>query len=172
MRIQVQGLPLNKDFEVNFQIPPSTMVDDNPEHPDTVPIFVIPVDCHVTLKKMSPDEVFMKFTAKTYVEPICDRCAVSFQAPFEIESALLCRPITQSSTEEEEEDEGLVFYTKQELFLDKIIREQIFLNLPMQRLCDQNCKGLCSSCGQNLNDEEQHECLKKPKFLEYKAKVL
>ncbi|MEZ4846916.1 MAG: DUF177 domain-containing protein [Bdellovibrionota bacterium] len=147
MRVHVQGLPLNKDFNVQFQIPPSTMVDNNPEHPDTVPIFVIPVDCNVTLKKMSPDEVFMTFTAKTYVEPMCDRCAVSFQTPFEIESALLCRPLTQNPTEEEEEDEGLIFYTKQELLLDKIIREQIFLNLPMQHVCDQNCKGLALAVG-------------------------
>jgi uncharacterized metal-binding protein YceD (DUF177 family) len=172
MRVHVQGLPLNKDFEAQFQMPAATMVDDNPDHPDVVPVFVVPVDCNVTLKKMSPDEVLMTFEAKTYIEPMCDRCTVSYQTPFVIQGTLLCRPLTQNPTEEEVDDEGLVFFTKQELFLDKIIREQIFLNLPIQNVCDQNCKGLCSGCGENLNDEEVHECMKKPKFIEHKAKVL
>lgn len=172
MRVHVQGLPLNQDFKVNFQIPASTMVDDNPDHPDNVPLFALPVNCDVTLRKMTVDEVLMTFSAKTYLEPICDRCAVSFQAPFEVNASILCRALTQDPAQEEEDDEGLVFYTKQELLLDKIIREQIFLTLPMQYVCDPNCRGLCSSCGENLNDEAEHECLKSVKFIEHKAKVL
>lgn len=172
MRIHVQGLPLDQDFKVNFQMHPTTLVDPNPDHPDTGPLFLVPVDCQVTLRKMGGDEVLMTFLAKTYLEPVCDRCAVSFQIPLEVEASILCRPLTRNPTEEEDEDEGLVFYTKQELFLDKIIREQIFLTLPMQYVCDQNCKGLCSACGENLNDEDEHECMKRPKFIEHKAKVL
>jgi len=171
MRIHVQSLPLNQDFSVDFQMHPSTLVDPKPEHKDTAPLFLAPVDCHVVLKRMGVDEVLMTFSAKTILEPICDRCAVTFQIPFEVNASILCRPLTHNPTEEEEEDEGLIFFTKQELLLDNIIREQIFLALPMTHVCDQNCQGLCPGCGENLNDGE-HECMKKAKFVEYKAKVL
>ena len=32
------------------------------------------------------------------------------------------------------------------------IREDIILELPQRALCDPDCKGLCSRCGQNLNE--------------------
>jgi uncharacterized protein len=34
------------------------------------------------------------------------------------------------------------------------IREEILLNFPMRVLCKDNCKGLCSGCGANLNTEQ------------------
>jgi len=37
------------------------------------------------------------------------------------------------------------------LNLDELIRQQIVMNLPIQVLCDANCRGLCSHCGSNLN---------------------
>lgn len=38
------------------------------------------------------------------------------------------------------------------LDLDPIYREQLLLALPMNALCEESCAGLCSRCGQNLND--------------------
>lgn len=38
--------------------------------------------------------------------------------------------------------------------LDPLIREEILLNLPMDVLCQAECKGLCSVCGQDLNERE------------------
>ena len=37
------------------------------------------------------------------------------------------------------------------------IREDIILELPQRALCDQDCKGLCPRCGQNL-DEGACQC--------------
>lgn len=170
MRVHVQGLPLNQDFSTQFQIPKSAFLDENPEHQEPEPIFLTPVDCKVTLRKMSVAEILMTFSASALIEPICDRCTEPYQLPFTVESSLLCKPLTQNPTEMEEEDEGLIFFTKQELNLDQIIREQIFLALPMQYICDENCQGLCPGCGDNLNDGD-HEC-KRAKFIEHKAKVL
>jgi len=36
--------------------------------------------------------------------------------------------------------------------LDPDIREEIILDYPMKPLCNPNCKGLCQSCGKNLNE--------------------
>lgn len=38
--------------------------------------------------------------------------------------------------------------------LDPILREQILLSLPAYPVCRESCKGLCSVCGQNLNERE------------------
>jgi uncharacterized protein len=34
---------------------------------------------------------------------------------------------------------------------DDVLRQQLYLLLPMKRLCSEQCKGLCSRCGVNLN---------------------
>ena len=38
--------------------------------------------------------------------------------------------------------------------LDPILREQILLSLPAYPVCRDGCKGLCSACGQNLNERD------------------
>lgn len=35
--------------------------------------------------------------------------------------------------------------------MDKVLIDNILLNLPMKHVCDENCKGLCPQCGANLN---------------------
>lgn len=37
--------------------------------------------------------------------------------------------------------------------LDPIVREQLLLALPMFTVCTDDCKGLCTVCGQNLNEK-------------------
>ncbi|PWT91380.1 MAG: hypothetical protein C5B54_05475 [Acidobacteria bacterium] len=38
--------------------------------------------------------------------------------------------------------------------LHELIREQIYLALPMKFLCEAECRGLCAHCGANLNEVE------------------
>jgi len=41
-----------------------------------------------------------------------------------------------------------------ELDLTEIAREQILLNLPEQELCKEDCRGICPTCGKDLNEGE------------------
>lgn len=43
------------------------------------------------------------------------------------------------------------------LNIGKALNDNIILNLPMRQLCSNDCKGLCTSCGANLN-ETQCDC--------------
>ena len=36
--------------------------------------------------------------------------------------------------------------------LDELIRTDILLELPTKFLCKEDCKGLCPTCGKNLNE--------------------
>jgi uncharacterized protein len=57
-----------------------------------------------------------------------------------------------ASFELEAADEAL--FDGREIDLDAIVREQILLDLPMDGLCREDCRGLCSVCGQDLNVRE------------------
>jgi uncharacterized protein len=35
--------------------------------------------------------------------------------------------------------------------LQDVVSEQIALNLPLKQVCSNECRGLCSNCGKNLN---------------------
>lgn len=38
--------------------------------------------------------------------------------------------------------------------LEKVIKDNIILNLPVKQVCDEECKGFCPKCGVDLNDKE------------------
>lgn len=40
------------------------------------------------------------------------------------------------------------------LELEELLRDDIFLELPVKLLCREDCRGLCQRCGKNLNDGE------------------
>lgn len=45
-------------------------------------------------------------------------------------------------------------YSGKVIDLDPIVREQMLLALPSYPVCREDCKGLCSVCGANLNDRD------------------
>ena len=50
-----------------------------------------------------------------------------------------------------EKDTQTAFFTGTQLPIGEILREQVLLALPMKALCRVDCKGLCPTCGINLN---------------------
>ena len=46
------------------------------------------------------------------------------------------------------------FYELPGLQLEDIVREQVLLQLPMQRVCSETCKGICPMCGANRNETD------------------
>ena len=54
---------------------------------------------------------------------------------------------------EKEEDSGeYIQVDDYKLDLDELIRTDILLELPTKFLCKEDCKGLCPTCGKNLNE--------------------
>ena len=54
---------------------------------------------------------------------------------------------------EEAADEDAYRISGSEIELEPMIRDAIGLDLPLNPLCDESCKGLCPRCGHNLNAE-------------------
>jgi uncharacterized protein len=88
------------------------------------------------------------------VEYDCDRClravVLAINQPFDLAYV----PPLGASGERVlgEDDLDVGFYRGEVLDLDDVAREQIELALPMAKRCAEDCKGLCPSCGGNLNE--------------------
>jgi uncharacterized protein len=86
----------------------------------------------------------------------CDRCLAQTRFPLDSGFDLFYRPMSDIAHDEEVEiDEGeteLGFYEGAGMQLEDILREQVLLALPMQRVCREDCKGICPVCGKNRNE--------------------
>ncbi|HEV3334051.1 MAG TPA: DUF177 domain-containing protein [Bryobacteraceae bacterium] len=86
----------------------------------------------------------------------CDRCLGKARFPLKTPFDLFYRPVSFIAREEEVAiDEGeaeIGFYQGEGMELEDILREQVLLALPMQRVCSEECKGICPVCGKNRNE--------------------
>jgi len=88
----------------------------------------------------------------------CSRCLEPFVWPVASAFDLRYQPHTPAAEadaerEVEEDDMTTSFYENDEINLVLLMQEQFYLTLPMKPLCREDCKGLCSTCGTNLNRE-------------------
>jgi uncharacterized protein len=102
-------------------------------------------------------EIRIQGKVEVRMEAECDRCLGRAELPLDSSFDLFYRPMSYIARDEEVEiDEGeaeLGFYEDGGIELEDILREQILLLLPMQRICKEDCKGICPSCGQNRNEK-------------------
>ena len=80
----------------------------------------------------------------------CDRCLTDVPVPLSIqdERELIVQPSEAEQLEHPQEDSYIRGY---ELDVDEFIRSELFLNIPMKVLCKADCRGLCPTCGADLN---------------------
>jgi uncharacterized protein len=97
------------------------------------------------------------------LHPQCGRCLARYPFPLEQELDLFYLPREKDrKAKAEEEEEGVEltdrdvvvgYYDGESLDLGAVVREQLFLALPMKRLCREDCQGLCPTCGKDRNTE-------------------
>ena len=85
----------------------------------------------------------------------CGRCLEEMALPVDLPFDLLYLPhkrnVGEGEVEVEDDDLSTAYYTDEEIDLGQMMREQLYLTLPMKPLCRESCRGLCSECGTNLN---------------------
>jgi uncharacterized protein len=101
-------------------------------------------------------EVRIQGRFEVQMEAECDRCLGRARFPLDTSFDLFYRPASFIAREEEVEiDEGeaqLGFYQGGGMELEDLLREQILLVMPMQRVCNEDCRGICPTCGKNRNE--------------------
>jgi uncharacterized protein len=110
-----------------------------------------------TTAERAGDEVRITGTLTTMLEQMCSRCLeparVSISKPFDLYFRERNEAMFDEDAEVEldEADTRTAFFTGTKLAMGEILREQVLLALPMKVLCRVDCKGLCPTCGTNLN---------------------
>ena len=91
----------------------------------------------------------------TSIDLICCRCLEAYPRAVDSAFDLLYFPQVRNNGDGEFEVEeaalAVAFYRDEEIDLGQLVREQLYLLLPMKPLCVENCLGLCPICGINLN---------------------
>lgn len=77
----------------------------------------------------------------------CSRCLKEVDTRIDLE-------IDEEVLIDGEDEEEQCFVTSHFLDVDKMLYLEIMLNIPVKVLCSNDCKGICTVCGNNLNDGE------------------
>lgn len=91
--------------------------------------------------------VILEISVKFEYRFSCDRCTAASKQSFEKEYQHI---LVLSLSPESGDD--YIEAPEYRIELDDIVRDDIVLDLPSKLLCREDCKGLCSVCGKNLNE--------------------
>ena len=87
----------------------------------------------------------------------CPRCLKPTAALVEADISLLAVPRSSEpmvgEVELEDEDMNILYVDNDELDTEPILIEQLQLNVPMRKLCREDCRGLCPTCGADRNEK-------------------
>lgn len=129
---------------------------------DQVEAIESPIDVKIEIYRVGQKFV-LNGVFKGTLRVICDRCLDTYSQEIEsgFNSFLIPAPedVEKAELELMEDDMEVAFIRDDEVNLHDIIREQLYLSLPIKCLCSNNCLGLCAKCGSNLN-KISCECLK------------
>ena len=120
--------------------------------------FVAPIKTAVNATRID-DMIAVKGEVKTRVRLPCGRCLQEYDLPLRPRFNLTYVNRIPGMAEDDKQDEveisaaemGLIYFEGEEINLQDGIQEHVILALPIKALCNKDCKGLCSSCGKDLN---------------------
>ena len=102
-------------------------------------------------------EILCQGLLETGLSVTCTRCLIGFSFPVKnklrvhfiarVENCETGKKIELTDLDFEQE-----FYEEGRIDLSCPVRDLILLSLPQVRLCQEDCSGLCSQCGTNLNE--------------------
>lgn len=104
------------------------------------------------------DGVLVTAALDTTIELECCRCVTPFAAPVQLEIEEEFHPSVDIHTGArlpvlDTEEDATTIDGQHFLDLAEVVRQAIFLAIPMRPLCRGDCAGLCTLCGQDLSSE-------------------
>jgi uncharacterized protein len=147
MRINIYDIPedgLHQDLDIPVSINDRTK-------PDRASV-------RITLLRFGK-KILVHGSVNVTVSLPCSRCLNDFLCPVDLDFREEYTPLDDTGLKGDQElsdDElGTGFYEGEEIDMVEIIKEQVLLAVPMKPLCKEECKGICSKCGTDLNE---HSC--------------
>ncbi len=153
--------------ELNFAAGQFPILQEMMQHDDAQ--FLRPISFELRLQK-SGQLVEVDGRLSTSVNLSCGRCLQAYEKKLQGDFAFTFTPyVAEEIGSEDEEVEveldtdelGLVYYKDDTLDLLAPLQDQLVMALPISPVCQEDCQGLCSECGCNLNTDSCG-CVKKP----------
>lgn len=120
--------------------------------------FLSPVTVELAVAR-EYDHIRVKGNLKTRIRLNCSRCLGDFEADLASVFTMFYRKEDRVAFDEEEvelaeEDLISIAYQGDEIDFAPEIAEQVIMELPLKPLCQESCRGLCPTCGVDLNEAE------------------
>lgn len=101
------------------------------------------------------DEYIVDGAVVAHLEMDCARCLGLVVMELELPMRMIYQEVEHPEREQEVFDEGFMLIPIQcpELPLAEAVRDTVLVELPLQPLCREDCRGLCPHCGIDRNRE-------------------
>jgi len=133
--IVTQTIGFSRSFDFDYpqiQLPPDLILRDLKGSAEVV---------------RTPQGLLVKVKMNAKITAECVRCLSDFDQSLDVDCSELYASNRKNVTES-----GLLLPEDGKIDLAPLLREFMFLEVPIQPLCRPDCKGLCPECGENLND--------------------
>jgi len=141
MTIDISDLNRKKILkkDVHLILEPGTLLVE-----DEDVLFSEPVKLDITISSIGE---ILNLDGKLSAELVftCSRCLESFTYHVDLEIH------EKFSNKLNDNDEDIILFDSESINITNIIENNIVMALPMKKLCNEECKGLCPNCGTNLN---------------------
>ena len=122
------------------------------------PEFDVVGDCHLSVRfRKLGARYHVTGTIRVTVALTCARCLARMEKVLEPSLQMVFEPAhaspTRTETQIRNRDLGLSFFEGNEIDLGPEIHQAVLLAIPHKPICRADCRGLCPSCGANLNVE-------------------
>lgn len=156
MKIRVEGLsdtPLHLTAgEPVSDFPALAKLDEDGECR-----FLCPLHLEFTIAREF-DHIRAHGRVDTKVRFTCSRCLAEYDTELRTEFTIFYSKTSRIPVEEEvalsEEDLVSVSYEGDTIDFTNEVAEQVLMEIPLKPLCSEGCRGLCSTCGTDLNTGE------------------
>lgn len=104
----------------------------------------------------SGDEFYCQGDARAKVKLTCARCLGEFDQDLENSTDfIICSSEWHQANRDAVDNEDYVYFKGSDLQADltDIVRQTIITAISLKPLCSDDCRGLCSQCGINLNEK-------------------
>jgi len=103
----------------------------------------------LTLIHLGKKKIQMNAEIQMTLEIPCGRCLEPVSVPFVIS---VDQQLELSDTPDQvTEDSDEPYIDGYLLDVDALVRNELFVHIPLRVLCKEDCKGICKRCGTNLN---------------------
>lgn len=149
MLISLSELMITKDKVMQISAPIELKVF---EYQGTAYRFAKKEPVELTLTNLGNRTVMIEGSTNISLTLFCSRCLKEIIYPMNIS----IQKEVDFNLSEAERAEGLDetnYIIGYSLDVDTLIYDEILIGFPMKLLCSEDCKGLCLSCGANLNEK-------------------